>query len=594
MEGQHVDTPRPNLKRKKKRSSMQMAKKAARRRFHDGELDSESYQYMLNVLQMIRSDFPTMEDKETFVENVFEQTRGKEMDYAKNQVGSRVLDVLIQHANFDTIIRLADSFYDSLRPLCSDPFASHVIQKLITTCAHKGNYVKTDEKDTTEIKHSEVEKYNEIALKLCRYAINNIEEFVWDTYANHILRTAIECLGGIIDLSSANNMVKKKPDLEKRRTVNEDYKKLLMLACNNLLRFPQLAQFNHDQLTAGFMQSVLYTLKDVDSDLNSNLMNRVFNECFTLSNEETLSNIFDKECSFRVLEAILAVSNPKDHEKIYKNYFENHLGVLSIKQGANFSVQRLIEYCTSKEIFEKIFDEIVEHFNSILSKSYTGVFAALAKGCWKLQAKQGPFINALMKLLDCDQPKERENLIVPLLMRFSKFEKYSSLSEDAKSKLPMNLHGSLCIQSMLEFNKPIKIVNSLLAMDSTELCRILEHPKGSRIMDSFMDSQFIGGKSREQLAKHLRGTWAQLARSTHGSRCLEKVWASAKPPQKLIIMTELAEVGELLRSTPVGKIISHKLNVPLFARNKKEWEEFAGKEEKTKTLFADIIQRIKD
>lgn len=73
-------------KRAKRRSVIQMAKKFARKREHGGELDTETYHYIVNVLDMIRTEFPTMEDKQMFVDNVYEQTVGKEINFAKSQV----------------------------------------------------------------------------------------------------------------------------------------------------------------------------------------------------------------------------------------------------------------------------------------------------------------------------------------------------------------------------------------------------------------------------------------------------------------------------------------------------------------------------
>jgi hypothetical protein len=85
MEGTN-ENPEKNLKRKKRRSAAQMAKKFARRRNYDGELDTETYQYMVHVLELIRSEFPTMSDKQIFVDNVYTQTVGREIEFAKNQV----------------------------------------------------------------------------------------------------------------------------------------------------------------------------------------------------------------------------------------------------------------------------------------------------------------------------------------------------------------------------------------------------------------------------------------------------------------------------------------------------------------------------
>lgn len=77
-----------NLKRKKNRSANQVAKKFARRRNFEGTLDRETIQYMLRILDVIRNEFSTKskEDIVIFVNNVYEQTVEKEIEFAKDQV----------------------------------------------------------------------------------------------------------------------------------------------------------------------------------------------------------------------------------------------------------------------------------------------------------------------------------------------------------------------------------------------------------------------------------------------------------------------------------------------------------------------------
>lgn len=202
-------------KRKKKRSSAQMAKKFARQRNHGSDVDHDTYQYMVHILEVMKNDFPTVEEKLIFVNNVYEQTIGHEIEYAQNQMGSRILDSLLKYANLETIQRLVTTFNPSLRLLSNDRFASHVLQKIVMICADRGNKrIESNAEqnvDGIEVKESEVESYNSIVLKLSKYFINNIEEFVYDTYANHLLRTVIECLGGLIDKPESND--KKKNDI---------------------------------------------------------------------------------------------------------------------------------------------------------------------------------------------------------------------------------------------------------------------------------------------------------------------------------------------------------------------------------------------
>ena len=69
---------------------------------------------------------------------------------------------------------------------------------------------------------------------------------------------------------------------------------------------------------------------------------------------------------------------------------------------------------------------------------------------------------------------------------------------------PVNLHGTLIAQEILHFNKPIKLVNSILASDSEKLCQILSDPRGCHITDAFMTSSTIGEKSRESFIKVLQ------------------------------------------------------------------------------------------
>lgn len=589
-------------KRKKKRSNMQMAKKFARRRNHGTDLDTETYQYMVRILELMREDFPSVEEKLMFINNVYEQSVGHEVEYSKNQVGSRVLESLLKYASLETIQRFTDALSPSMRPISSDRFASHVLEKIIVVCADRGNKSKNvsetpNSKETKnvqdiviDVKESEVKSYNDIVIKLSKYLINNIEEFVWDTYANHLLRTVVECLGGLIDTSDGQNRTKQMLNSIERREVIQEYKDFLIDACNRLYNWPQFLEFGRDELTSGLLQSILYSLKDIDKNLTNSFVKKITKECFTSNEDGKLSNIFDCESSIRLLEACLAVAKSKSFDHIYEEYFKGNLKSLCITQGTIFSVQKLLDHCESKETFEEIFEEIEALFSDILQAGYTGILVSVANASKRLQTKQGAYLTMIIKMLGCDTSEEKQYQIIKCISTLKKQNELESLKED-QIELPIHLHGSLIVQAVLNFNKPIKIVNSLLALNNEQLLNLISNPKGSRIVDAYMDSKYIGEKSRDKLAKKLQGCWAQLAQSTHGSRCLDKIWIWSHQKQRMFIMEELAAAGEILRASKSGKIISNKLNVPLFVRNKKDWTESQGKEEKMKALFADIIKK---
>lgn len=586
-------------KRKKRRSHAQMAKKFARQRNSSNNLNQDIYQYIIHIAELMRKDFSSSEEKLIFVQNVYQEMTGHEVDCARNQIASFVMDSLLKYATLEIIQKLIQAFESSLRQLSSDRCASHVLQKIIVVCADRGNQIstsitnkvatiKTELGKTTdpimEVKPSEINSYNNIVLKLSRYFLNNIEEFVFDTYANHVLRTVIKCLGGLIE-DSKNNKKSTVPHLTERRPVIQDYTDLLIQSCDRLQKWPQFYQFGQQEITSGLVQCVLYSLKDIDQKLTKTIIKKIIKECFKIDDDEKLSNIFNAESSIRLLEACLMVAQPKTFTKLYNTYFAVNLEHLCVTQSTNFSVQRLLDYCIIKELFEEIFDKVSEYFPKILEQGFTGILVSTGNACLRLQTKQGAFINAMIKLLKCDTSINDQTQLIWCIVTLQNSAELKAIQDNSQ----FTLHGSLIIQAILNFNKPIKLVNLLLEMNSEELLQLFSDPKGSRILDAFMDSKYIGEKSREKLYKKLQGIWAELAKNTHGSRCVDKMWIWTRMNQKILIMEELATAGKSLESTISGKIISAKLNIPLFARNKKDWSESQGKEEKTKALFADII-----
>jgi len=578
-------------KRKKKRSQAQMVKKFARQKNSTGDLDAELFQYMIRITDILRTDFASFSDKTSFVNNVYEEMVNHEVDCARNQIVSRIIDSLLQYTSLEIIQRLVKSLEPSLRQLSGDRCASHVLQRIIVVCADRGNReiaVKNEEESESpnndddiamEIKSDEVEIYNNIVLKLSKYFLNNVEEFVFDTYANHVLRTVIQCLAGFIDTSSDTGK-KFGPFPTERRPVIQEYKDLLIQSCQRIYEWPQFREFGLKNITSGFAQCMLFSLKGIDKNLIKKIIKRIFLES---NKDEIQSTLFNTESSVRLMEACLMMSGQKTYCTLYRTFFADNLEHLCQNQSTNFSVQRLIDSCINKVIFEEIFDNTVEHFEKIFKRGFTGILVSIGNACLRLHTKQGPFVNAIMKMLDCtDQTFVWSTVTM----------KNRSQLEAASDDTSFNLHGSLILQAMLKFNKPIKIVNSLLNMNIDELLQLLNDPKGSRILDAFLDSEYVGEKSREKLYKKLKGIWADLAKNTHGSRCVDKVWEkTVSNNQKIIIMEELAAAGESLGSTKSGQFMYRKLDVPLFVRNKNNWIASQSKQETTRKLFADIINK---
>ena len=146
-------------------------------------------------------------------------------------------------------------------------------------------------------------------------------------------------------------------------------------------------------------------------------------------------------------------------------------------------------------------------------------------------------MSSLATALHCaDSMDQFSNLLLRLVTREAAVAEGGTANE-----FPVHLHGSLVLQEMLWFQvgirqsiilififtkcndfylfqKPIRLVTSLLSLDPPRLRAVLADPRGCHVTDALVTSDTVGEKSREAVVKRLQGEFAALACSKHGSR----------------------------------------------------------------------------
>ena len=176
-------------KKKKGRSFLQKAKKFGRQgqRGRGTEIEQDQYDYLVRVLERWRQGFDSEEEKVIFVENVMVETEGNERQLCGNQLGSRVIEMLLPSADRDILHKFSDCLSQDLRLVCLDPFMSHVLEKLLI--------LQSFAKEASEVGQVE-ERTRDWVVKVSKFVMNNVEDFCNDSYASHLLRTCCEVLTG--------------------------------------------------------------------------------------------------------------------------------------------------------------------------------------------------------------------------------------------------------------------------------------------------------------------------------------------------------------------------------------------------------------
>ena len=437
---------------------------------------------------------------------------------------------------------------------------------------------------------------------MAKYCVNNVSEFALDPYASHVLRSIIQCLAGftlstyLLKSRSSQSQAQSNLDLVKIETdesifntEDDEIQGILNLICKKIEEVEDFKEFGENEVSSGILQCLVLVLSKKSTKLCKKSAKFITNNMFN----EVSKDVFENISLTRLMESLIEASGSdesmiKIYNHFYKNVFQNNIAELAAHPQANFSVQKLILHCPTKEIFEELYqqelDSLVE--SAFESNINSGVILAICQKCQKLNAKQAHFLVALMKTLQCSDNQDKQNKFLLYLSRYKR-------STDYDETIAVNLHGALMIQEILKFNKPIKMASSILATDSDKLYKLLADPRGCHITDAFMESKFIGEKSRESLIKNLQENLVNLACSKHGSRSIDAIWNRGSPKLKEILAAKLAPNEAKLNSDRYGKFIALNLNLSVFKRARDQWTASFDKKKKAKELFSDFLGKEK-
>uniref|UniRef100_A0A182MXY0 PUM-HD domain-containing protein n=1 Tax=Anopheles dirus TaxID=7168 RepID=A0A182MXY0_9DIPT len=631
----HFKNRAKKLKRNRNRF-LQNAKSFGKKNFfgHGAELEQTEYSYLVTMLEAM-SKQKDIEERQLMSNNVLGQLKGKEIRTASNQVGSRVLENLLTYTDEETFTQQMDTFAENFRVVCCDKFASHVLQRMLCIAMLRAVaplQPEPEAEDATQAKklkpsgkpdrakdqsmwpcyeHNLKEQYEdghrkkcgEFVLRLAKYLINNLEDFAWDVTANYVIRQCVLNLSGITEMKSGSDA-----DDTKHFVVPEKWQKLLQEFCMHLLTWPQFADLPGLELTSVMLQDLLRALAACNDEFQlEQIITKLHKEAFTSKketgiksedkydpeNEATpdegevqLPKVFKDECILRVLEVCVTVSSASFlKDKLFAKLFRGQLKLLAKSRMCNFAVQKLIDHTTDKDMMDLIFGELEQSLEDLLRIGHTGVVLALAKACARLSCQQGKFVKQLLDALHCGEAAPVKMIMAVLCLL--------PVDVSPPNAPKIHLHGSLILQAILDFNKPIKFVTALLEMPSDRLAEILCDSRGSFIANAFVKSRFVGEKSREKLVRHLEGQYSQLALGVQGSRVVELMYEAGNPAQREHIVSELAEQCEQLNSKPWGVIINKRLLVDTYKRDPARWKVAIKRDAKVEKMFDKLVPGTK-
>jgi len=170
------------------------------------EQEQEYFRHADELLEL--NDFPSAEEREIFLQNVYKEARGKELKLASSQSCSRLMERLILLSNTKQKKRLFNAFAGHFISLTTHRFAGHCCEKLFLQAAPVvTRELQGEPEPETQVEEEEedVDEAEKEALKtpmedLFLLTLDELEEhlsyLLSDRYGSHALRALLIVLSG--------------------------------------------------------------------------------------------------------------------------------------------------------------------------------------------------------------------------------------------------------------------------------------------------------------------------------------------------------------------------------------------------------------
>ncbi|GFR13054.1 nucleolar protein 9 [Trichonephila clavata] len=203
-------------------------------------------------------------------------------------------------------------------------------------------------------------------------------------------------------------------------------------------------------------------------------------------------------------------------------------------------------------------------FEIIRSSGRYGIFASIAGACNRLKVQQAKFLQYIMQCLQCATPETKQIQLVPRLLGFKVCD---------QPEISICLQGSLLVQAILKFHKPIKVVNSILNMKPQDLAFLASHVQGCHVFHAFFSSNSVGEKSKDKLIQSLKPCIINIASDRNGCLTLSRIWMLLSIKLKTTMANILVQEEKSLNANSNGNALLRKCGIFFFKKDIEKWKE---------------------
>ncbi|GBN88285.1 Nucleolar protein 9 [Araneus ventricosus] len=547
---------------------------------------SELVSYYEKILQTLKTGL-SKDETEIFVSNVLQETEGYEVKLSSHRFSSHCIELLLAVSNDPAISRqFMAAFALEKEEICTNANATHITELLLNIAVQNiQNWSSVLEQNEESAEKENVSYFISWISDLAEFVVENFCSCLQNQYACHVVCSVIRALGG--DMSSATDSISKR-SAEHKKEFRQQYTgdstlevkqhtasvvlestpkffcKFLKKMSKTLLTIEGIVDYVTDSSSATVIETLLCILKKRIPKRCKKLISGLATNVFSERNDNGIPKAFThRNCSF-VVEKMFEAADEELQQHLWNEYFTDSLESLVTHSVGNFIIQRLFDVVESKALFELMNEKVGTVFGKILSCRYYGLFISIAGACNRLKTQQAQFMKNIMHSLQCLEPEEKQIQLVSRLLGFQVSD---------QPKISICLQGSLLVQAILKFQKPIKVVNSVLNMKPQELGHLARHMQGCHVLNAFLSSSTVGEKSKDKLIQSLKPCIIDIASDRNGSLTLSRMWMLLTMKQKSSMAQILVQEEKTLNGNNNGNVLLKKCGIFYFKKNIEKWRE---------------------
>ncbi|KAH8687142.1 armadillo-type protein [Tricladium varicosporioides] len=394
---------------------------ASERPFY-GMLEDEEQEYFRRADELLEvNNFPSDEERNLFLGNVYREADGKELKIACSQSCSRLMERLILLSSVEQKKKLFGKFAGNYAHLVQHRFASHCCEMLFIQSAPVVTEELTADSKKVEVQ-AEVEEEEEELGTMESMFLQTLDELegqmtflLTDRFASHTLRVLLVILSGRpLEKASTRSLLQSKKK-EKIGIANMDTATTELSLSKRAI--PESFQFAVEKIISDTIATmdtsfirVLAThptgnptlqllleleLTNPNTKKGANANQKTIISALLpdeVGEESSSSSVFINGIMYdaigsRLLETICSFAPGKLFKQIYRSTFKDRIAALARNEISSYVVVKVLNRL-SKEDLEEAVDQICPQVQGLVQRSRISILKTLLERCYARRAKR--------------------------------------------------------------------------------------------------------------------------------------------------------------------------------------------------------------